>query len=82
MISNKNVKLKFSQIYGVGRIAGSHFAQNSDVAFTGSQTGTSSNNDWSPWEGVILLNLRHHIILGACFYIYSIEHMDFCCSRS
>ena len=39
--------------------------QDRDMIFTGSQTGTD-NNDWSPWEGVILLKLRNLILLGVC----------------
>ena len=72
--------MKSSKVLEEGRIAGSHLHQGVDTVFTGAQTG-NSNGDWNPWEGVILLKFRNYILLGACFYIHSIEHMDFCCSR-
>ena len=79
-VFSKKHKIEFSANVGVGRIAGSHLHKDYDTVFTGSQTGTS-NNDWKPWEGVILLNFRNYILLGACFYIHSIEYLDFRCSR-
>ena len=59
IISNKNLKLKFSTDFHEGRIAGSHLHKDYDNVFTGSQTGTDDNYDWAPWEGVILLMLRN-----------------------